>query len=52
VDAPLVTTLDGDGSRVAVQALCRTAVTWQRLEDMKKAGASALMVLPVEQMLA
>lgn len=52
VDAPLVTALDGDGSRVAVQALCRTAVTWQRLEDMKKAGASALMVLPVEQMLA
>ncbi|MFN9966178.1 MAG: ATP phosphoribosyltransferase [Lysobacteraceae bacterium] len=51
-DAPLVTTLDGDGSRVAVQARCRTAGTWQRLEDMKKAGASALMVLPVEQMLA
>jgi len=51
-DAPLVTSLDGGGSRVAVQALCRTALTWQRLEDMKKAGASALMVLPVEQMLA
>lgn len=51
-DAPLVTVLDGDSSRVAVQALCRTALTWQRLEDMKMAGASALMVLPVEQMLA
>jgi len=52
VDVPLVTTLEGGGDRVAVQALCRTALTWQRLEDMKKAGASALMVLPVEQMLA
>ena len=51
-DTPLVTPVDGGGDRVAVQALCRTAVTWQRLEDMKKAGASALMVLPVEQVLA
>ncbi|MGL6290661.1 MAG: ATP phosphoribosyltransferase [Silanimonas sp.] len=52
VDAPLVTTIDGQTSRVSVQALCRTALTWQRLEDIKKAGGSALMVLPVEQMLA
>ncbi len=51
-DAPLVTTIDGQDSRVAVQALCRTTLTWQRLEDIKKAGASGLMVLPVEQMLA
>ncbi|WP_028770255.1 ATP phosphoribosyltransferase [Silanimonas lenta] len=51
-DAPIVTPVDGSADRVAVQALCRTAVTWQRLEDMKKAGARALMVLPVEQMLA
>ncbi|MFN7001752.1 MAG: hypothetical protein ACK4ST_17270 [Elioraea tepidiphila] len=48
----MVTPVDGSADRVAVQALCRTAVTWQRLEDMKKAGARALMVLPVEQMLA
>jgi ATP phosphoribosyltransferase len=27
-------------------------MTWQRLEDMKRAGASGLLVLPVEQMLA
>lgn len=51
VEAPLVTTIDGQASRVSVQALCRTALTWQRLEDLKKAGGSALMVLPVEQML-
>lgn len=51
-ESPLITSIDGQGSRVSVQALCRTAVTWQRMEDMKKAGASALMVLPVDQMLA
>jgi ATP phosphoribosyltransferase len=27
-------------------------VTWQRLEDLKRAGASGLLVLPVERMLA
>jgi ATP phosphoribosyltransferase len=51
-ETPLVTPVEGASDRVAVQALCRTAVTWQRLEDMKKAGARGLMVLPVEQMLA
>ena len=44
---------DGEGQRdqVALQALCRSAMTWQRLEDMKRAGATGLLVLPVEQML-
>jgi len=27
-------------------------MTWQRLEDLKRAGARGLMVLPVERMLA
>ncbi|HEY0660561.1 MAG TPA: ATP phosphoribosyltransferase [Lysobacter sp.] len=40
------------GDRLALQALCHGAVTWQRLEDLKRAGARGLMVLPVEGMLA
>ena len=32
--------------------MCTGAVTWQHLEEMKRAGASALLVLPVEKMLA
>jgi ATP phosphoribosyltransferase len=50
-DPPTVTPIEGRADDVALQALCRTALTWQRLEDMKRAGASSLMVLPVEQML-
>lgn len=50
-EAPTVTAIDG-GERLALQALCRGALTWQRLEDLKRAGAQALMVLPVERMLA
>ena len=52
-EPPTVTPLDGQpGGDVAVQALCHGAMTWQRLEDLKRAGARGLMVLPVERMLA
>jgi ATP phosphoribosyltransferase len=44
--------LDGDGEAVALQAVCQGSITWQHLEDMKRAGARAMLVLPVEQMLA
>jgi ATP phosphoribosyltransferase len=51
-EPPTVTAIEGRADQVALQALCRTALTWQRLEDMKRAGACGLLVLPVEQMLA
>lgn len=50
-EAPTVMRLDG-GDDLALQALCHGAVTWQRLEELKRAGARGLMVLPVEGMLA
>ncbi|MFC4728844.1 ATP phosphoribosyltransferase [Coralloluteibacterium thermophilus] len=51
-EPPTVTRLDGEEDAVALQAVCRSAVTWQHLEDMKRAGARGLLVLPVERMLA
>jgi ATP phosphoribosyltransferase len=51
-EPPTVTSIDGREDAVSLQALCRTAMTWQRLEDIKRAGASGLLVLPIEQMLA
>ncbi|MUV14709.1 ATP phosphoribosyltransferase [Lysobacter sp. HX-5-24] len=52
-DAERPTVMQVDGTdRVALQAVCRGTVTWQRLEDLKRAGADALLVLPVERMLA
>jgi ATP phosphoribosyltransferase len=50
-DPPTVARVDGS-DRVALQALCRGTMTWQRLEALKRAGADALMVLPVERSLA
>lgn len=51
-EPPTVMSIEGRSGDVALQALCRSAMTWQRLEDIKRAGASGLLVLPVEQMLA
>ena len=51
-EPPTMMAIEGQQDQVALQALCRSAMTWQRLEDMKRAGASGLLVLPVEQMLA
>lgn len=50
--APLVSPIEGQPGRVALQALCSGSVGWNELEAMRQAGASALLVLPVEKMLA
>ena len=50
-EAPTVTQVDG-GTCVALQAICDGPVTWQHLEALKRAGASRLLVLPVEKLLA
>ena len=51
-EAPTVIPLDGPGDKVAVHAVCRENVFWETLENLKAAGASSLLVLPVEKMLA
>src|SRR5690606_3759599 len=50
-EPPTICAIEG-GDTLALQSLCHGAVTWQRLEDLKRAGACGLMVLPVERMLA
>jgi ATP phosphoribosyltransferase len=51
-ESPTVIPLDGTGDRVVVHAVCRENVFWETLESLKAAGASAVLVLPVEKMLA
>jgi ATP phosphoribosyltransferase len=51
-EAPTVMPLDGVGDKVAVHVVCRENVFWETLENLKAAGASSLLVLPVEKMLA
>ena len=51
-EAPTIIPLEGLEDKVAVHAVCRENVFWETLEDLKEAGASAILVIPVEKMLA
>jgi len=44
--------LEGRDDKVAVHAVCRENVFWETLEQLKEAGASSMLVLPVEKMLS
>jgi ATP phosphoribosyltransferase len=51
-EVPTVMPLEGNDDKVAIHAVCRENVFWETLENLKAAGASSLLVLPVEKMLA
>ena len=51
-EAPTVVPLEGSSDRVAVHAVCTENVFWETLENLKAAGATSLLVLPIEKMLA
>ena len=50
-EAPTIMPLEGRDDKVAVHAVCRENVFWETLEELKEAGASSMLVLPVEKML-
>jgi len=51
VEHPSIMPLEGS-DRIAVHAVCGETVFWEHLEALKAVGASAILVLPVEKMLA
>lgn len=51
VEHPTLLPLE-NSSRIAIHAVCREGLFWEHLEALKAAGASAILVLPVEKMLA
>ena len=51
-EAPTIIPLEGRDDKVAVHAVCRENVFWETLEQLKEAGASSMLVIPVEKMLA
>ena len=50
-DAPTVVPLVGRPGHVAVQAVCQESVFWETLQRLKGAGASAILVMPIEKMM-
>ena len=51
-ESPTVIPLEGSPDRIAIHAVCRENVFWETLEGLKAAGATSVLVLPVEKMLA
>ena len=51
-DAGPLVELPGANGALSLQAMCDGAVSWQRLEELERAGARGLMVLAVERSLA
>lgn len=51
-DAPTILELAGDGDKVAIHAVCTESVFWTTLEKIKSLGASAILVLPIEKIMA
>jgi len=51
-DAPTIMPLAGNEDLVALQAVCTENIFWETLEELKALGARAVLVLPIEKMMA
>ncbi|MEO1921440.1 ATP phosphoribosyltransferase [Blastomonas marina] len=49
--SPTVTPLHGKPGEFAVHAVCQESVFWETLQELKEAGGSAILVMPIEKML-
>lgn len=50
-ETPTILSLQGRDDLVAVHAVCNEGIFWNTMEDLKAAGASSILVLPIEKML-
>lgn len=50
-DSPTIVPLHGRPGHFAVHAVCRESVFWETLHALNAAGASAILVLPIEKMM-
>jgi ATP phosphoribosyltransferase len=51
-ESPTILPLQGYEDKFAVHAVCRESVFWETMERLQAAGASAILVLPIEKMMA
>jgi ATP phosphoribosyltransferase len=50
-EAPTIVPLAGTPGHFAVHAVCKESVFWETLQNLKAAGASAILVMPIEKMM-
>ena len=51
-DSPTILPLRGYDDKFAVHAVCRETVFWETMEQLQAAGATSILVLPIEKMMA
>lgn len=51
-ESPTVMSLESQQDKVAVHVMAHEDIFWETLEKLKTAGASSILVLPIEKMLA
>ena len=51
-ETPTILDLQGREDMVAVHAVCNEGVFWDTMEKLKASGASSILVLPIEKLLA
>lgn len=51
IETPTVIGLNADENKVVVHVVSQEGVFWETLENLKAAGASSILVLPIEKML-
>jgi ATP phosphoribosyltransferase len=49
--APTILPLHGRPGHFAIHAVCQESVFWETLQKLKAAGASAILVMPIEKMM-
>ncbi len=50
-ESPTILPLQGSADKFAVHAVCRESVFWETMEQLQAAGASSILVLPIEKMM-
>ena len=50
--SPTVMPLAGTDEQVAIHAVCEETIFWETMEKLKDVGARAILVLPIEKMMA
>ena len=50
-EAPTIVPLHGRPGHFAIHAVCQESVFWETLQKLKAAGASAILVVPIEKMM-
>lgn len=51
MEGPSIMDISNGGDKIAIHAVCREPIFWETMENLKEAGASSILVLPIEKII-